>query len=146
MRRLAPLVADWVERMGSPAPAGDFPPDDAIPETLLPLLKRQMAEQGVELAGAVDLFREWTAANPSGARAPRSFGEHDFRIGGRRGVRQVQSVSLWRLQRVLDHLNAMDAPARARAEALLDRIGGRGLAATAMPRRFERRDYRLFAM
>lgn len=147
MRRLAPLVAAWVERMGQPgAVASDLLADDGIPETLLPLLKRQMAEQLPELAGALDVFREWTAAQPPGARAPRAFGEHEFVIGGRRGVRQIPSVALWRLQRVLDHYATLAPVAQARADALLARLGGSALARLEFPRRLERRDYRLFAV
>lgn len=144
MRRLAPLVAGWVERMADPVSAqGDILPDDITPDTLLPLLKRQMAEQLVELAAGVEVFSEWAAANPSGARAPRAFGDHEFMIGGRRGVRQVASAAMWRLQRVLDQYASLDADARARADGLLKRIGGRVLPGIELPRRLERRDYRL---
>lgn len=147
MRRLAPLVAAWVERMGDPASAtGDILDDDRVPETLDPLLKRQMSEQLPELAGGLDVFRDWAAAQPAGARAPRAFGEHEFRIGGRRGVRQVSSVAIWRLQRVLDHYAGLDLTARARADALLDRIGGAMLTRLDPARRLERRDYRLVAL
>ena len=46
MKRLAPKVADWVERMqaGGTGGGGDLLADDVIPETLKPILSRLMRE------------------------------------------------------------------------------------------------------
>lgn len=144
MRRLAPLVAAWVERMsGAPETEGQLLAADAVPETLHPLLKRQMAEQLPELLDGLTMFAEWASVQPAGARAPRAVGEHEFTIGGRRGERQVRCVALWRLQRVLDHYASLDKDARRRADALLDLVGGRVISGLSMPRRLEKRDFRL---
>src|SRR5262249_10210484 len=46
MKRLAPSVAEWVERLERVAPGGgELLANDQIPETLHPILKRQLAEQ-----------------------------------------------------------------------------------------------------
>lgn len=144
MGKLAPAVARWVERMtaGGPAP-GDLLPDDAIPETILPILKRQMAEQLPVLLGTAEALGEWARAQPRGVRVKRSLGTHEFAIGGRRGERSIITFSLWRLQRVLDHYRSLKGDERTRADLLLREIGGGSLCAFEPPVRLDRRDYRL---
>lgn len=147
MRRLAPLVTEWVERMSeAKSPPSGIVGGDQIPATLLPLLKRQMSEQLPELVDSVAVYGEWATVQPSGARAPRSVGDHEFIVGGRRGERQVRSVALWRLQGVLDAYAALDSDSQARADQLLDSVGGMALTTLVLPRRLERRDFRLVAV
>ena len=144
LRKLAPNVVDWVERMlSAKAGDGDVLPDDAIPATLHPILKRQMVEQLPVLADTARALQEWTRAQPKGARISRSLGRHEFMIGGRRGERNMLSFALWRLQRVQDHYRSMALPDRARADALLEAVGGGRFADLQLPVRIERRDYRL---
>ncbi len=114
MKRLAPLVAEWVERMGARAPVGGaFLADDTVPETLFPILKRQMSEQLPALIDATARLAEWSAVQPPGARVPRQLGQHEFSIGGRRGERAVITFSLYRLQAVLDHYEGLSDRDRA---------------------------------
>jgi glutathione S-transferase len=144
MRRLAPVVADWVERMltvkaGSKSLSGG----DEVPPTLYPILKRQMNEQLPVLQDSVRALGEWAMAQPKGARIKRSLGRHEFTIGGRVGERNIMSYSLYRLQRVLDQYAAMSDVDRQRADRFLEAIGGRALSGLKLPVRLERRDYRL---
>jgi glutathione S-transferase len=144
MRRLAPVVVEWVERMLKVASgAGDLVPNDETPATLHPILKRQMNEQLPVLADSCRALGEWATAQPKGARIKRSLGTHEFSIGGRRGERNIMSFSLWRLQRVLDHYRSLSGADRQRADKFLETIGGRSLAGLALPVRLERKDYRL---
>ena len=144
MRRLAPPVIEWVERMRSAGGGGgDLLPNDDIPATLLPLLKRQMAEQAPVLADTARAFQEWTRSQPGGARVKRSLGAHEFVIGGRRGERSIRSFVLWRLQRIQDRYKALMEPDRWRIDSLLDAVGGSELVHQPMPVRLDRRDYRL---
>lgn len=144
MRKLAPTVAKWVERMGSlPPRSGEFLGGDEIPESLHPMLKRQMAEQLPVLTESAQKFREWAEAQPSGARLHRTIGGQEFTIGGRHGERQVFASTLWRLQRVLDHYSSLSGADRARADKLLEAVGGHALSETRLARRLERRDFRL---
>ncbi len=144
MRRLAPVVADWVERMlNAKAGAGELLTGDEIPDTLLPILKRQMTEQLPVLIHSAEALQEWSRARPKGVRVTRSLGVHEFTIGGRRGERNIQSSSLWRLQRVLDHYGSLGGASRERADRLLEAIGGAGLTRMESTTRLERRDYRL---
>jgi glutathione S-transferase len=144
MRTLAPAVGDWVERMNEGEPArGELIGGDQVPETLLPILKRQMREQLPELLDTAKKFGEWAQVQPVGARVPRGLGEHGFTIGGQGGERAATSFSLWRLQAALDHLATLKGRDRALAEALLGTVGGERLTAFELPRRLQRRDFRL---
>ncbi|MBI1361153.1 MAG: glutathione S-transferase [Alphaproteobacteria bacterium] len=144
MKRLAPPVAEWVERMTVPAPgAGEFLSDDTVPETLYPILKRQMSEQLPILTEAAARLAEWAAVQPPGARVPRQLGQQEFRIGGRRGERAVITFSLYRLQAVLDHYAALSDADRAAVDGLLAATGGEAISGMKLPRRLERREFRL---
>jgi glutathione S-transferase len=144
MKRLAPLVADWVERMTSVEPgSGDFLPGDNVPSTLYPILKRQMSEQLPVLIDAAAELAEWAADQPAGVRVPRQLGQHEFAIGGRHGERAIITFSLLRLQAVLDHYGALIGRDRAAADRLLEATGGQAIATMALPHRLERREFRL---
>jgi glutathione S-transferase len=143
MRNLAPDVVDWVERMKGGGASGELLPQDAVPETLLPILKRQMREQLPDLIDTARRLGEWAEVQPAGARVPRGLGAHDFTIGGQTGERSVITFSLWRLQAALDHLATLHGADRLRAEAVLAAVGGQALMAFTLPRRLERRDFRL---
>lgn len=144
MRRLAPPVVEWVERIRTASANGaELLPNDDVPATLLPILKRQMGEQAPVLADTVRAFQDWTKAQPSGARVKRSLGVHEFVIGGRRGERSIHSFALWRLQRIQDQYQRLVGQDRQRADNLLDAIGGGELVRQQMPVRLDRRDYRL---
>ena len=144
MRRLAPGVVAWIERMLEvKAGQGDLPANDEIPATLNPILKRQMTEQLPVLIHSAGVLNEWARAQPKGARIKRSLGSHEFTIGGRRGERNTISFSLWRLQRVKDHYQSLSGADRERADRLLESIGGKALSTLQLPVRLDRRDYRL---
>jgi len=144
MKRRAPAVAAWVERMHQPpAPgSGDFLPDDAIPETLLQVLRRQMREQLPVLADTAARFADWAAAHPD-ADIPRSIGFHDFTLENVTGSRAILPYSLWMLQRVLDYIHGLDGQARADANALLDSVGGATLPGISVTPRLARHHHRL---
>ena len=60
MRREAPAVASWVERMQGPEPrSGAFLQNDELPETLLPILRRMVDEQFPVLLDTVDKTGVW---------------------------------------------------------------------------------------
>ncbi len=144
MKRQAPLVADWVERMTSAEPrSGEFLPDDEVPATLYPILKRQMSEQLPVLIDAAAELGEWAAEQPAGARVPRQLGQHEFRIGGRLGERAIITFSLYRLQSVLDHYRGLIGKDREAADQLLQATGGQAIGAMTLPRRLGRREFRL---
>jgi glutathione S-transferase len=144
MKRLAPLVVSWIERVNTARMGeGELLAGDEIPATLLPILKRQISEQLPVLADIARALEAWSAAQPTGARIKRSLGTHEFTIGGRWGQRSIFSFPLWRLQRVQDHVQSLGGAERGAAERLLEAIGGREIVDVRIPVRLARRDFRL---
>ena len=125
MKRLAPEVARWVERMVDVAQplAGDFLPGDEVPETLIPVLERMMVEQLPFLQKTAKLFSDWTLSNPD-AEIPRAVGMADYTMGGLPGQRIAPPFSLWMLQRPLDHLESLDDTDQDEVESWLSSIKG----------------------
>jgi glutathione S-transferase len=143
MREVAPRVAAWVERMRAPvARSGAFLPDDEIPPTLEPLLARAFAELGPVLASTIAALDAFV---PKDGRKelPRRIGQHAFRIGDVEGERSIYPFNVWRWQRVPDAFLQLGSSERARADALLDRVGGRELVNAPLRRRLARRNNQL---
>ncbi|MET0339867.1 MAG: glutathione S-transferase family protein [Polyangiales bacterium] len=142
MRARAPEVAAWVERMTSPPETrGPFVDDDLVPATLEPLLARLFGEFGPLLE--VALARLDALTLPAGEPLPRGLGTHAFRLGDAEGERTVRTFNVWRWQRAHDHYGALTPEARARADALLGRVGGGALMAQPIARRLARVNNRL---
>ena len=134
MRDRAPNVAAWVERMVSPEPSdGEFLSDDAIPETLWPVLKRMAREQVPVLIDTEWRLGEWQREHPQAVEVPRVLGEHRFEIDGTVGRRMVLPHALWRWQRPRDYYQALSTASRSSASELARRLGLR-VALGARPR------------
>lgn len=126
MRKLAPRVAQWVERMQQARPlAGDFLGGDEVPPTLLPVLRRLFTEMLPVLADSARHVREWMQAHP-GETLPRSLGMHAFALEGCEGKRIIRPYSLWMLQRARRYYLSLDAGSRAEADAMLRACAGEG--------------------
>lgn len=144
MKRIAPHVAAWVERTEFPPAPGEgaFLPGDAVPDTLLPVLARQMREQVPVLAETARRWRAWSADHPD-EDIPRAIGMQPFRLEGSEGTRAVIPYSLWMLQRALDFYRSTEGAARAALDSLLDAIGGGLLREIEISPRLARRNFRL---
>ncbi len=125
MKRLAPNVVRWVERMNHPPTPkqGDFLDDDKIPDTLLPVLRRMMREQLPVLKDSTTKFKQWLAEHP-GEDIPRVIGKHEFELEGERGQRIIRCYSLWMLQRARDTYKKLNQAERLQAQKLLDSVDG----------------------
>ena len=148
MRRVAPRVADWVERMNAGGPSADKPEpsfvaDDTPPPSLDPIFARMFTEHWPVVADTVAAVDRWVRANPDKPRIARFIGEHRFTVEGASGERKIQSFTQWMAQRPLDAYAALDDEARARADVWLARVGGLEALALRPPTRVERVDNRL---
>lgn len=124
MRRDAPRVAAWVERMIQPGDHyGAWLADDEIPETLIPVLKRMFAEHWPVLTSTATRLAQWAQDN-EGPMVPRSIGEHRFSINGVAETRAVLPYSLWKMQRPLDYYRSLSGTDKQDADLFLDGIGG----------------------
>lgn len=123
MKRLAPKVAAWVERMVNvEAPlSGEFLPDDEIPATLIPILNRMMAEQMPFLQKTADMFAAWASGNPD-AEIPRAVGMAEFTVEGTTGQRIAPPFSLWMLQRAADHYHGLNDEDKSTVDAFLAKV------------------------
>ena len=144
MRERAPAVAAWVERMFVDTPAvGDWPAGDHVPETLLPILRRQFDEQFPVLRDTVASVEQRITKHPE-ERLPRALGEHTFRLGEATGTRALMAYPQWMLQRVLDDYAQLAATERSPVDQLLARCGGDTALQMTIPKRIERRNNRLW--
>ncbi len=124
MRRDAPQVAAWVERMNQPADQyGDWLADDEIADTLTPIFKRMFAEHWPVLTSTATHLEEWAQEN-DGPTIPRRIGEHDFSINDVTEKRAVLPYSIWKMQRPLDYYNSLSGEARQQADEFLQQVGG----------------------
>ena len=128
MKREAPRVAAWVERMiARPFEVkGAFSSGDDIPETLLPILERMMAEQLPCLLDLVNKLAAFKSNNPD-TDIPRMIGMHEFTMERQTGTRMMIPYTQWMLQRALSIRDAMTDRERDRTAAILDRVGGAAL-------------------
>lgn len=140
MRRLAPDVVGWVERMQNPPVpgSGDFLSGDEIPDTLIPVLRRMMREQLPDLQNTVHSLEQWMAQHPGEQDVPRSVGMQPFELEGSRGTRIAKPYSLWMLQRVRDAWREMDRTGHASLSPFLEQIDGQAFRDFMDPPRLER--------
>lgn len=125
MKKIAPNVALWVERMNQAKDVeGEYLADDVIPETLLPILRRMFAEQWPVLRSIVSRVKAWSKQNPDTIELPRSIGEHEFTIGNITEKRAIGTFQQWKIQRILACYNEFDSTKKADVDALLNEVGG----------------------
>jgi len=107
MKREAPAVAAWVERMNKPnVNWGAFVDNDQIPETLLPVLQRMVKEQLPVILDTNVQLDNWRQHNLS-KELPRHIGEHEFIIDGVSATRKVFPYLMWMWQRPVDYYNSL---------------------------------------
>ena len=159
MKKRAPNVARWVERMQLPnTPDGEYAPyvadwllDDEIPATLEPVLTLLFKDWGPQLSADIASYQHWLDVHP-GIEAGQLINFNDGRLVHPtlgmvsyewRGV-QVQRASavhgLWLFQMAQAVARAMSADAGQDLAALLKRIGGQDVMALGLPRPIERRN------
>ncbi|KIG19653.1 Glutathione S-transferase [Enhygromyxa salina] len=147
MRRLAPRVASWVERMNATPTTnedpGSFVPHDEPPPTLDPIFRRLFSEHWPVVADTIAGVDRWVRAHPNKPRISRFVGEHSFTIEGATTTRWIQSFTQWMAQRPLDAYHALGPEDRARADHWLARVGGDQALRSQPPTRVERVDNRL---
>ena len=143
MRKRASQVYAWVERMNSLEPRpGDFLPDDAVPDSLMPILQTMFAEHFPLLADTVTRLEAWLAENP-GRKIPRVIGRHLYTIGGVQEERAVFPYAQWMLQRPLDFHRSLRGAERQSVNALLGAAGGLEAMRIEIHRRVRRANNRL---
>jgi glutathione S-transferase len=125
MKRIAPNVAKWVERMNQPQDVeGEYLADDLIPDTLLELLSRIFKEQWPVLINTVKELEKWAEKNPQNVEIPRSIGEHQYTIGEMTEQRAIGTFHQWKVQRILDCYHQFDEQQKQSVDTFLQSVGG----------------------
>lgn len=147
MKRVAPRVTQWVERMNDPStdPPPPFPSDDTVPASLDPVFRRLFSEHWPVVADTINGVHAWVQDHPKEKRIKRFVGSHSFSIEGVSHQRWLQSFTQWMAQHPLDAYAGLDAGARSRADAWLRRVGGYEAMQTLVPTRVRREHNRLVA-
>lgn len=124
MQRVSPRVVAWVDRMHKPVAANaKFLVNDAIPETLFPILRRMFAEFIPVIKDAAVKIGDWAKDNP-GRHLPRHFGTHTYKVGNVSEQRALWSHMLWMMQRPLAYYLSQDEATRRDFDYFLASLGG----------------------
>lgn len=108
MRKKAPKVAEWVERMNDSANIqGEFLANDEIPEILETILTRLFKEYWPSLLRSSQNLSDWAKDKNAGEPVPRMLGMQDFMIGNVNEQQMSLSYGQWMLQRVLQHYQTL---------------------------------------
>ena len=132
MRKSAPRVVDWVERMISAqafdtsAVTDPLEVADEIPASLMPVLSRFANEQLPVLVDTARVLDD-QAAGIGKEEVPRFLGTHQVKVAGVPAERIVIPYSLWMFQRPLDFLRSLKGEERIQADRLLELIGAGSL-------------------
>lgn len=156
MKQRAPRVFRWVERMNAPDldvpeyrdPPDGYLPNDAIPETLRPLLVHAAEELFPELTDKLAFLARHVAEQGCRPGEPVSAKPHQRMIGkvvttfgGAPFESGAAPYTMYLWQRITDDYAAMDAAAQASVRALLDACGLSAFLDAERPFRVERRDH-----
>ncbi len=127
MKRIAPNVVDWVERMRKGHhKSGNFIEDDIIPETLNGILKDQFQHQWPVLEETELHLSRWYEQQPDKSQPleiPRRLGMHSFKFDGITEQRFILPYSLWMMQRPLDFYQSLNNEQKAEVDPFLKSLG-----------------------
>jgi glutathione S-transferase len=138
MRRDAPAVCAWIERMNqSGGHYGELLVNDEVPETLSTIFERMFNEHWPVLASTALKLQQWAQENDSAA-VPRRIGEHQFSINGVTATRAVLPYSIWKMQRPLDYYRSLSGNAKIEVDRFLQGVGGLEALQFELPQRVTR--------
>ena len=144
MKRLAPNVHRWVERMNQESvEPNEWLAEDAIPETLMGILRQQFTDFWPIQLATVAANERWILNNPSTEILPRKVGEHAFTLGNTAENRVLLSFNQWKLQRVLDVYQNFNEAEKSEVDPLLKSLGGYDMMQVIITHRVARKNNRL---
>jgi glutathione S-transferase len=160
MKIRATNVYRWTERMNAPGIADmefpgcpeEYPQDDAIPESLEPVLRLVFQDWGAQLLADAAHYNAWVEADPSmpGGTLVSASGERqvhqtlgyvDYQWRGCAIHRASAMHGLWHFDKAAAYARALQGDARARFDSLVRRAGGESVMAIRLARPMKRDDY-----
>lgn len=147
MRRHAPRVVAWLDRLQAPADIPNTPEPDVLPVSLLPVWQLLSRDYVPILTAQVAALQDWLASRDD-AEIPRTLGSHDVEFGrgqpwAVRAPRALFTYDQWMLQRALDAYAAAGPDARSAIASFARAIGAEPLLQLRLTHRLERRGFRL---
>ncbi len=146
LRERALRTCHWIERMNHPDPdvEGGWLPDDALADTMRPLLARIGRDAGPYVLDTVRAFEEWADQHRAdGDEPPRAVGFHQTSLRGVGVGRYTSPYTLWMLQRPVDAYRALSASERAAVDRALAGTGCEAFLAYEPRHRLEKRRFKL---
>ena len=159
MKHRAPNVFRWTERMNLanvddgefPDAGDDYLADDAIPETLEPVLQLIFQDWGPELTAATEHYNKWVASDSgmaagtlvsaSGERAVHpSLGTISYSLRETTVLRTCAPQTLWHFDRAACLARAIQVEAAVHWKTLLQRTGGESVMALELVRSMRRQN------
>lgn len=160
MKNRAPNVFRWTERMNQPGFfdgefAGldeNYPPGDAIPDTLEPLLTLIFADWGPELLAIAEQYTAWVHARTSlkpgaivsatGDRALHaSIGDIRFEFRGSVLTCTAKIHALWHFDQAAAQARTLKGAAKTLFDSLIRRTGGERVMAITLARPLKRENF-----
>ena len=160
MAARAPNVARWKERMNLavlgdaeyPDLPAEFPPDDTLPPTLLPVLEVMFRDWTAELEANAACYEAWLAATPgmpSGQpvgldgkrRVHPTLGPIEYPLRGATIRRASQPQTLWHFEKAAALARGLAGADRLRFDDLMRAVGGERAMAIRLSRPIVRSDY-----
>lgn len=160
MKTRAPNVFRWTERMNQSGffdgefadTDEEYPPGDAIPETLEPLLALIFKDWGPELLAMVEEYNAWlhqqaslkpgAIVSAAGDRALHaSIGTIRFELRGRAVACAAKVHALWHFDKAAAQARTLTGAAKAQFDALVQRTGGERVMALTLARSLKRENY-----
>jgi hypothetical protein len=137
-------VCAWIERTNRPPrDQGGWLADDALAETLVPVL-RTMADAVPMVAASVEASDVWAADNAkAGEPVPRATGLQESRYRDVTLKAAARPYTLWMVQRSLDAYAALAAPERAQVDTALAGTGWERILALRPRHRVEKQNYQV---
>jgi glutathione S-transferase len=163
MKLTAPNLYRWTERMNLagiadpefPDAAESYLPEDAIPETLEPLLGHIFTDWGPDLRASAAYYDQWVSENPGlPPGSPPSLladrrvvhpmlGSVTYPLRGVNVTRLCAPQSLWHFEQAAFLARQLEGTARQRWQSLIERTGGTATMSIELARPMKREDYLL---
>jgi len=131
MKKIAPNVAAWVERMKDASTVdGNFVANDEIPATLIPILRHLFNAQWPILADTATKLSAWYVSQTNAGQVkqvteiPRRLGMHAFSLGEVEEQRLVLPYTQWMMQRPLNFYQGLSVEDKKVLEPLLTQVNG----------------------
>ena len=130
-----PHLRAWIDRMAAPTTStAPLLADDAIADTLRPILQLIMAEFVPMLSSINERVKALLATYPAGKPLPRGLADIEIHTAQGTLRRAALPYSLWMAQRALDSYQQMPASEQSSVRAWLAELGGEQLLELDIPR------------